>query len=119
MVIRLSEDLEKMADWLRSGATLLTESCPECSSPLFSVDEDIWCLKCNKKVIKVQEGEAPTIVEKSILLDELEKNILTKLKDVQEKLSSEEDPEKIQRLGNVLLLLLELLEKTRKQLKSR
>lgn len=118
-MIRLSEDLEKMADWLRSGATLLTDSCPECSSPLFSVNDDIWCLKCNKKVLKVQEGEAPTIIEKSILLDQLEKNILAKLRDVQGRLSSEEDPEKIQLLGNVLLLLLELLEKTRKQLKSR
>jgi UPF0148 protein len=118
-VIGLSEDLEKMADWLRSGATMLTDSCPECSSPLFSVNDDIWCLKCNKKVIKAQEGEASTIIEKSILLEELEKNILTKLKDIQGRLSSEEDLEKIQQLGNLLLLLLELLEKTRNQLKSR
>jgi UPF0148 protein len=118
-VVRLSEDLEKMADWLRSGATMLTDSCPECSSPLFSVNGDIWCLKCNKKVIKVQQGEASTIIEKSILLEELEKNTLTKLKDLQERLSLEEDPEKIRQLGDLLLLLLELLEKTRKQMKSR
>jgi len=108
-----------MADWLRSGATMLTESCPECSSPLFKVNEEIWCLKCNKKVIKVREGEAPALVEKSILLEELEKSLLAKLKDLKVKLSSEEDPEKIKQLGELMLLLLELIDKTRSYLKSR
>jgi len=115
----LVKDLEKMADWLRSGATMLTDSCPECSSPLFRSNEEIWCLKCNKKVIRAQEGEAPSLVERAILLEELESTILKKLRGLERRLSSEEDPKKIQQLGELALLLLELLGKTRSHLKSK
>ena len=107
-----------MAEWLRSGATMLTESCPECSSPLFRLNEEIRCLKCNKKVIRAQEGEAPALIEKSILFEELEGTILTKLRELEKRLSSEEDPEKIHQLGEATLLLLELLGKTRSYFKS-
>lgn len=117
--MKLAEDLKKMADSLRSGATLLTDSCPECSSPLFKVNEEIWCLKCNKKVLRARENEVSTIVEKSVLLEELEKNLLAKLKDLQGRLPSEDDPEKVKQLGEAMLLLLELLSKTRKQLGPR
>ena len=114
----MSKDLKKMANWLRSGAIMLTDSCPECSSPLFRLNEEIWCLKCNKKVIRAQEGEAPSLVEKSILLKELESTILSKLRELERRLSSEEDPEKIRQLGELTLLLLELLGKTKTYLKS-
>ena len=97
---------------------MLTDSCPECSSPLFKLNEEIWCLKCNKKVIKAQEGEAPALVEKSILLNELENTILTKLRRLERRLSSEEDPEKMQQLSELIILLLELLDKNRNYLKS-
>ncbi len=75
-------------------------------------------MKCNKKVIRAQEGEAPALVEKSILLEELESTILTKLRELERRLSSEEDPEKMQQLSELSLLLLELLGKTRSHLKS-
>jgi len=107
-----------MADWLRSGATMLSESCPECSSPLFKRNEEIWCLKCNKKVIRTKEEEVYTVLEEAILLEDLRKTTLLKLKDLQEKLSSEEDPERIQQISELILLLLRLLNKTG-NLKSR
>jgi len=113
----MGEDLRKMADWLRSGATLLTESCPQCGSPLFQVNEEIWCLKCDKRVIRAQEAEAPTIIERSLLLEEMEKTIQNKLRDLREKLSSEQDPVKMQQIGESMLLFLDLLNKTRAQLK--
>jgi len=109
MVSRLGEELKKMADWLRSGATMLTESCPECNSPLFRRNEEIWCLKCNKRVIKAKEAEPSIVLEETILLEELRRTTLLKLKDLQVRLSSEEDPERIQQISELTLLLLKLL----------
>jgi len=96
-----------MADWLRSGATMLAESCPECSSPLFRRNEEVWCLKCSKKVIRTKEEGA--VLEEAILLEELRKTTLLKLKDLLERLSSEESPERIHQISELTLLLLKLL----------
>ncbi|MCW8801964.1 MAG: hypothetical protein OQK81_01255, partial [Candidatus Bathyarchaeota archaeon] len=53
-----SESIKVMADLLRQGATLTQFSCPACSSPLFKLkNKDIWCVKCQKKVIIVKEGD--------------------------------------------------------------
>ncbi|MCK4434921.1 hypothetical protein KAU92_05470, partial [Candidatus Bathyarchaeota archaeon] len=46
-----------MANLLREGATLTKLACPSCASPLFKLrNGDVWCARCEKKVIILKEG---------------------------------------------------------------
>ena len=103
-----------MADLLRQGATLTQFACPACSSPLFKLkNRDIWCAKCQKKVIIVKEGDPEPEVSKAPMFSGLEKTIMTKIQNLEEQLAEENDPEKITKLGETLTSLLESLEKIR------
>ncbi|MEM3921438.1 MAG: Sjogren's syndrome/scleroderma autoantigen 1 family protein [Nitrososphaerota archaeon] len=52
-----AEYMRRMADALRSGAKMLADQCPVCNSPLFEIKDQIWCLKCNKRVIRVSSAD--------------------------------------------------------------
>jgi len=90
-------------------------ACPACASPLFRLKSgDLWCAKCQKKVIVVKEGEEPTKITGSMVLDSLEVTLLAKVQEIQNKMQHEEDAEELQKLGKVLSDLLDNLEKIRK-----
>ena len=109
------QPIKRMADLLRQGATLTELACPACASPLFRLKSgDLWCAKCQKKVIIVKEGEEPSKITGSIVLGSLEATLLTKIKEVQDKMQHEENMEELQKLGTVLSALLENLKKIRK-----
>ena len=107
--------IKRMADQLRQGSTLTDLACPACSSPLFKLKSgDIWCAKCEKKVIIVKEGEEPTKITSHMVLDTLEATLLTKVQEIQNKMQHEERIEELQKLGTTLSGLLENLEKIKK-----
>jgi len=104
-----------MADLLRQGSTLTDLACPACASPLFRLRSgNLWCAKCQKKVIIVKEGEEPAKITGSMVLDTLEATLLAKVQEIQNKMQHEENVEELQKLGTVLSGLLENLEKIRK-----
>jgi len=110
-----SKELQSMVDMLRQGATLTDLSCPACASPLFKLrNGEIWCAKCQKRVIIVKEGETPTEATKPILLSQLESTVLTKIQEMEKKLKEETDPAQLEKLTATLSQLLENLEKIRK-----
>jgi UPF0148 protein len=103
-----------MADLLRQGSTLTDLACPVCASPLFRLKNgDLWCGKCEKKVIVVKEGEEPKVTS-SVMMDKLEMTLLAKVQAIQEKMDHEENPEELQKLNTALSGLLENLERIRK-----
>jgi len=107
--------IKRMADLLRQGATLTELACPACASPLFRLRSgDLWCAKCEKKVIIVKEGEDPSKITGSIVLENLEATLLAKVQEIQNKMQHEQNMEELQKLGTVLSGLLENLEKIRK-----
>jgi UPF0148 protein len=109
------QHIKRMADLLRQGATLTDLACPACSSPLFKLrSSDLWCAKCQKKVIVVKEGEEPTKITSHIVLDTLEATLLAKVQEIQDKMQQEKNIEEIQKLATALSELLENLEKIRK-----
>lgn len=111
---RDDQHIKHMADLLRQGSTLTELACPACASPLFRLKNgNLWCEKCQKKVIVVKEGEEPMIPGTSPL-DILEATIMKKVQEIQVKMQNEEDPEKLERLGKTLAGLLENLERTKK-----
>jgi len=90
-------------------------ACPACASPLFRLKSgDLWCAKCQKKVIVVKEGEEPTKMTGAMVLDSLEVTLLAKVQEIQNKMQHEEDVEELQKLGKALSDLLDNLEKIRK-----
>ncbi len=112
---REEQHIKRMADLLRQGATLTELACPACASPLFRLKSgDLWCAKCEKKVIVVKEGEEPAKIAGSIVLNTLEATLLSKIQKIQSKMECEENVEELQKLGTALSGLLENLEKIRK-----
>lgn len=114
-----SKNLKNMADLLRRGATLTERACPACSAPLFKLKSgDLWCAQCEKRVIVVKEGAPPTEAASPIVLSTLEATILTKIQEMERRISGETDIEQLQKLNSVLSTLLENLQKIRKMEKT-
>ncbi len=110
-----TRDIQAMVDLLRQGATLTELACPACASPLFKLRSgDLWCAKCQKRVIVVKEGEQPIGATSPMLLNTLESTVLSKIQEIEGRLKTETDPEQLQKLGSILSTLLENLEKVRK-----
>ncbi len=109
------KDLQNMANLLKQGARLTELSCPACASPLFKLRSgELWCAKCQKRVIVIKEGETPEEAAKAITLTNLESTVLAKIKEVQAKISEEKDPTQLEKLSATLASLLDNLEKIRK-----
>jgi len=109
------KDLQNMADLLKQGATLTELSCPACASPLFKLRSgELWCGKCQKRVIAVREGETAEEASKSIMLSGLESTVLSKIREVQVKINEEKDPAQLEKLSATLGSLLDNLEKIKK-----
>ena len=101
-----------MAEMLKQGATLIETPCPACSSPLFKLKQgDLWCAKCQKRVVIVKEGEAPREITRSMFLATLESTILTKLQEIEKKIRIEKDNEELSKLVSILSTLIQSLEK--------
>jgi len=114
-----SNNIKAMADLLRQGAALTEHSCPACSSPLFKLRSgDLWCVRCQKRVIIVKEGEPEPEAPQAPAFSSLEATILAKIEAIEKQLAEETDAEKLNSLGATLSTLLENLERIRKMKKS-
>jgi len=110
-----AKDLQTMADLLKQGATLTEFSCPACASPLFKLKTgELWCAKCQKRVIMVKEGQTTEEATRPVLLSSLETTVLTKIQDLEKRLKEETDPAQLEKLTATLSSLLENLERIRK-----
>lgn len=111
--------IKRMAELLRRGATLTDLSCPACSSPLFRLQEGtLWCVKDEKKVIVIKEGEEPPIPTVEPLAnkgyEKLETTLRAKVQDIQGKIEKTQDIDELQKLTLALSELLNSLEKIKK-----
>ncbi len=115
------DDLSRMANALRSGAKMLSEHCPVCGSPIFEIKGELWCLKCNKRVIKIKsEEEIGTALSVYTLMDTAS-IIASKIEELTILLSREIEVDQIRKLSETLNVLLKTLEQTlkvRKMLKE-
>lgn len=108
------ESVKRMADLLKSGATMLFEHCPQCGSPLFKLHDEVSCPQCDKRVIIVKAGEEIPDVSKVDLLSDVEDVVLSKIQEVSLYVSEEKDVSRLEALGSLLSIWLDVLEKVRK-----
>lgn len=114
MVSLSEENIKKMADMLRRGASLLSQSCPQCGSPLFKIKDEIYCPACEKKVVIVKEGEPiPPNVE-GLMVSDLSSVLYDKLRETVESIKNERDPSRLQELLGVIVGILDALERFRR-----
>jgi len=110
-----AEALKRMADMLRQGAVMLDIQCPACSSPLFRLRSgEIWCARCQKRVIVVREGQDITIAASDVLLSSIEQTLLHKLSELNEMMKAEEDLDRLRELSALLSGLLDNLARIRR-----
>jgi len=105
------EYMQRMADALRSGAKMLAEHCPVCNSPLFEIKGQLWCLKCNKRVIKVRGEEDVEEALTTMALSETIKILTAKIEELTLLLKRSADAEETKKLTESMKTLLETLEK--------
>ena len=109
----MTDDVKRMADLLKSGATMLSDICPECGSPLFRIKGEVFCAKCNKPVVYAKATGPSATVSPGHLLESLEQTIVAKLNEANELLKAERDPEKLSGYSNLVFGWLSTLEKLR------
>ncbi|HYY90980.1 MAG TPA: Sjogren's syndrome/scleroderma autoantigen 1 family protein [Candidatus Dormibacteraeota bacterium] len=107
----MSDDVKRMADLLKSGATMLSDVCPDCGSPLFKVKGDTFCAKCNKPVVYARATGPHATVPSSMLLDSVEQTIMAKIAETNELLKIEKEPERLSAYSNLVFGWLSMLEK--------
>jgi uncharacterized Zn finger protein (UPF0148 family) len=104
----MNEQIKKMAELLRSGATMLQDTCPTCNSPLFRFEGKVFCVKCGPPSPK------PNAVHRSVDLDtivpQMMSTILNKLRELDVQLNRTTDPESLYKSAKVVLTLLRALE---------
>ncbi len=103
--------VKRMADLLRQGATMLADACPQCGSPLFKVKDDIYCVKCDRRIVYANSDEEVEVEAVKTLIPELRVTLVNKLKALNEVVDKETDTEALTKLANLLVLLLQALHR--------
>ena len=109
----MSEELRKKAvEMLLSGATLLSEPCPYCKGVRVMKEGQALCTKCGrvpeKRKIVTEENEVKNE-------NPLKKTLEKKLEVLSKELEQETDHEKQQSILKSINLVLEMIEKVKKQ----
>ncbi|RLI34778.1 hypothetical protein DRO53_02830 [Candidatus Bathyarchaeota archaeon] len=111
--------MRRMADLLRSGATMLEEACPQCNSPLFKLTTgEIYCAKCGRKVIIVRSDEEIPSAVTPVALSTLEETLTVNLQRLEKQIRKTEDAEVLEQLLRLVNAHLEALEKVRRLRRS-
>ena len=113
--------IRRMAELLKSGATMLSTVCPNCKSPLYRLKTgEVICPNCDQRYYIVSEGERESDVLVEASLDQLERRVLEIISSISRgimpsNVASSRDA------GKDLILwldILERIERVKKALKS-
>jgi len=107
------EVTKKMADYLKRGATMLSEECPNCHVPLFRFRGETLCPKCGARVILVKSDEEMVAARTPIILEDVEETVVRKIRELNDVLKRETDVEELGQLGSLLSTWLDVLGKIR------
>jgi len=100
-----SRDISKIVNYVKMGWTLTEYTCPICNSPILSKKEKFICPICVREVYIAENIEEYKKIEKKIITDRLEEEILANIKEI---LEAGIGPQNIDILYKYLQLLREL-----------
>lgn len=107
--------VRKMAQLLKSGATMLERSCPRCKVPLFKLKGgEIVCPSCGQRYVIVSSDEEELEVYGNMVIQELEKVAIGKLAEISSLLRQARNLEEVHELLPIVLNLLRTVSFTRK-----
>jgi len=102
----MSENVKRMAEALSAGATMLAESCPNCSSPLFRLRSgEVRCVSCDTVIRPVVDERKPETISSGMALQNLEKRVLELLSQYGKRLEAADGEEAEKLLGQVEVCL--------------
>jgi len=108
-------DIKKMAELLRSGATMLSDTCPDCKTPIFRLASgEAICPSCNRRVIFTKSTDTNKVAAESKNASEIEMIIDEKISQIKRRLAETDDLDEIEKLSRTLSTLYETQEKVRK-----
>jgi UPF0148 protein len=110
----MGAEVKRMADLLRSGATMLQETCPVCATPLFRLGKDTFCPKCNRPVAIVKSAEEEVKLASQQVLDNLDQTILEKIAELNAAIKNEHGLTPLRELGEAVKTYLSVLDQVRK-----
>jgi UPF0148 protein len=108
------QQIRRMSELLRSGATMMSQVCPVCNTPLFRVKGQLLCPRCNKNVVVVKEGEEETTVASISVFGDLENTVLNKLIEIDNAIKATKDVDRAKELANALSIWLDALERLKR-----
>jgi UPF0148 protein len=110
----MGAEVKRMADLLRSGATMLQETCPVCATPLFRLGKDTFCPKCNRPVAIVKSAEEEVKLASQQVLDNLDQAVLEKIAELNAAIKNEHGLAPLRELGEAVKTYLSVLDQVRK-----
>jgi len=110
----LGIEVKRMAELLKSGASMLQETCPQCGTPLFRRGTETFCAKCNRPVVIIRNAQDESRLMSDKILDSTEHTILNKIQQVNVALETETDPSRLLAYAKALKTWLETIESLRR-----
>jgi len=104
------EKINDGIELMRKGATLLREACPKCGGLQVRYKNRTLCLKCDD----LSDTSAIEISTMNELTTDLGELVLSKVQRLSDALRREEDLDKQARIANLILLYMDIMEKTKK-----
>jgi len=104
--------VKHMAQLLKNGATMLSETCPICGTPLFRLKTgEIFCPRCNRRVYIVKDEKEEKAVKRSFVMDYLLDALYERLEELTISLQNANTVEELKDYLSILNLILEVLAK--------
>jgi len=110
----LGIEVKRMAELLKSGASMLQETCPQCGTPLFRRGTETFCAKCNRPVVIIRNAQDESRLRSDRILDSTEQILLAKIQQVNITLETETDPTRLLAYAKALKTWLETIENLRR-----
>lgn len=103
--------LREMADLLRDGATMLSQSCPFCNVPLFRLKSgDIICPSCKRRAVILREGEEVSSEVVVAIGARLREVLSRKLAEIVERIEEVKDEDRLLKLLELARRIYEFLK---------
>lgn len=118
-----NDKIDKLASVLLAGGKMLPQHCPKCKTPLFEYEEKIICPVCGGEVVeeetapKERDSESEEVVGKveGKSANELKRIAQGKLVQLEDRLESEDDPEKVNEILKAIKSTLDVLKRLKER----